>query len=45
MADRRATMKKIIVLVALAFAVVVGSAAVMTVHPQQAQADCGGNNC
>ena len=38
-------MKKIIVLVALAFALVAGTATVMTVHPQSAYADCSGTNC
>lgn len=38
-------MRKIIALVALAFALVVGTAVVMTVHPQHAVADCSGSNC
>jgi hypothetical protein len=37
-------MKKIIVLAALAFALFASTAAVMTVHPQQAVA-CENNNC
>jgi hypothetical protein len=36
-------MKKVLVFVALAFALVAGSTAVMTVHPQQAMADGDGN--
>jgi hypothetical protein len=36
-------MKKLIILAALAFALTVGTAAVMTVHPQQAIADPDGN--
>ena len=39
-------MKKILVLAALAFALVGGTAAVMTVHPQHAVATpCGGSAC
>ncbi len=38
-------MKKIIVLVALAFALVAGTTAVMTVHSHPAYADCSGGNC
>ena len=39
-------MKKILVLAALAFALVGGTAAVMTVHPQHAIATpCGSQNC
>ena len=39
-------MKKIIVLVALAFTVVGGAVAVMTLHPRRAVADgCAGTNC
>jgi hypothetical protein len=39
-------MKKIIVLVALAFALVAGTTAVMTVHPQSAYADgCANSGC
>jgi hypothetical protein len=40
-------MKKILVFVAVAFAVVAGTAAVVTVHPQAAMADrgCGGSVC
>jgi len=38
-------MKKLIVLVAVAFALTAGTVTVMTVHPQQAHADCGGSNC
>jgi hypothetical protein len=39
-------MKKILVFVAVAFAVVAGTAAVVTVHPQAAMADgCGGSSC
>jgi hypothetical protein len=37
-------MKKIIALAVLAFALVAGTAAVMTVHPEQAVA-CNGPNC
>jgi hypothetical protein len=42
-AIRRDRIKKIIVLAALAFAFVAGTAAV--VYPQHALADCGGSNC
>jgi hypothetical protein len=38
-------MKKIIVVVALAFALIAGTTTVMTVHPQQAHADCSGSSC
>jgi hypothetical protein len=38
-------MKKILVLAALAFALVAGTAAVMTVYPQQAVACNGSDNC
>jgi hypothetical protein len=39
-------MKKIITLAVLAFALVAGTAAVMTVHPQSAIAGpCQGGNC
>jgi hypothetical protein len=38
-------MKKLIVLVALAFALIAGTTAVVTVYPQQAHADCGGQGC
>jgi hypothetical protein len=37
-------MKKILVLAALAFALAASTAAVVTVHPQQAVA-CNGNGC
>jgi hypothetical protein len=39
-------MKKLIVLVALAFTLIAGTTAVVTVYPQQAHADgCAGANC
>jgi hypothetical protein len=38
-------MKKLIVLVAVAFALTAGTVTVMTVHPQQAHADCGSSAC
>ncbi len=38
-------MKKLIVLVALAFALIAGTTTVMTVHPQQAHADCSSGSC
>jgi hypothetical protein len=37
-------MKKLVILATLAFALTVGTAAVMTVYPQQAVA-CNGPNC
>jgi hypothetical protein len=37
-------MKKFILLAALSFALVAGTAVVMTVHPQTAYADCGGGS-
>jgi hypothetical protein len=37
-------MKKLIILAAIAFALAAGTAAVVTVHPQQAVA-CQGNGC
>jgi hypothetical protein len=38
-------MKKLVVLVALVFALVAGTAAVMTIHPQHAVASCTTQNC
>ncbi len=38
-------MKKFLVFAALAFALVAGTATVVTVHPQQAVAGCTNNNC
>ena len=38
-------MKKLLVLIALTFATLGGVATVMTVHPQQAMADCSSGNC
>ena len=38
-------MKKVLVFVALAFALVAGTTAVMIVHPQSAYADCTGGGC
>jgi hypothetical protein len=38
-------MKRIVVLIALAFALVTGTAVVLTVHPQPAVADCSNGNC
>jgi hypothetical protein len=38
-------MKKIIVLAVLAFALVAGTAVVLTVHPQHAIADCTNPAC
>ena len=38
-------MKKFLVLFALAFALAVGTTAVMTVHPQQALATCSTSDC
>ena len=38
-------MKKVLVFVALAFALLAGTTAVMTVHPQSAYADCQGSSC
>jgi hypothetical protein len=38
-------MKKILLLLALGFALFAALAAVMTVHPQQAIADCGNAGC
>jgi len=38
-------MKKIVVLAALAFALVVGTITVMTVHPQTAVAECTSSTC
>jgi hypothetical protein len=40
------TMKKLFILVALAFALTIGAVTVMTVHPHQAMAEpCTGSNC
>jgi len=38
-------MKKIVVLAALAFALVAGTATVMTVHPQPVMAGCENGGC
>jgi predicted short-subunit dehydrogenase-like oxidoreductase (DUF2520 family) len=39
------SMKKLLVLAALALALVVGTVTAMTVHPQPALADCSGAGC
>jgi hypothetical protein len=39
------TMKKVLTVIAVTFALVVGTTAVMTVHPQQAIGECTGSNC
>ena len=38
-------MKKLIILAALAFAIAAGTVTVLTVHSQQAVADCGSSAC
>jgi len=42
-------MKKLLAIIAIAFAVAIGTAAVMTTHPQHAEADpnggCTGSGC
>ena len=38
-------MKKFIIFAALALAFIGGTAVVMTVHPHQAYAECGGTGC
>jgi hypothetical protein len=42
---RGAAMKKVLSVIAIAFALVAGTTAVMTIHPQPAYAECSGGSC
>jgi len=42
---RQTTMKKLLVLAALARVFAAGTATVLTLYPQPAVADCAGSNC